>query len=117
MWGYPPQQQYSPPPWWGQQPANNNYVDPAVYQAMIKAGRKEEKRIAKAMKNATETEKAKHKDKIDKPKSKWEKVDIIHIFLAMLVLSPIIGFIISSLILSLEISHVKALAPLLQSTH
>lgn len=117
MWGYPPQSQYSPPPWWGQPPANNNYVDPSVYQAMIKAGRKEEKRIAKALKEAVEAEKGKHKDKIDRPKRWMDKVDVIHIFLGMIILSPLIGIIISSLLFSLEIAHVKALAPLLQSTH
>jgi hypothetical protein len=43
------------------------------------------KKLKKAQKKATEAEAAKHKDKVSKPKSKWEKLDVIHSLLAMFI--------------------------------
>lgn len=68
-----------PPP--NQQP----YIDPMI---MAKLYYKE---MRKAERRAIESEKEKHKDKIPKPKSKFEKIDLFHMGLALLVLFPIIG--------------------------
>jgi hypothetical protein len=70
---YPPY--LYPPPYNPQE----GYADP------LKMAKKQRKMLDKAIKAATEAEKEKHKDKVSKPKSKWEKLDVIHSLLAMFI--------------------------------
>lgn len=53
------------------------------------------KKLRKVQRKATEAEAAKHKDKVSRPKSRFEKLDVLHamlgMFLFMLFVGPFIG--------------------------
>ena len=73
------------------------YMMPPYYPDPVREAKRARKALDKAIKKATETEAAKHKEKIDKPKpkSRWEKLDIFHMFIgtftAMLFIGPFVG--------------------------
>jgi hypothetical protein len=70
------------------------------------------KREKKLERRATEAEKEKHKDKISRPKNKWEKVDVFHMFLGMLLFSLFIGPYLGLVYLNMLTNYAKALQPL-----
>lgn len=70
------------------------------------------KRERKLEKKATEAEKEKHKDKVSKPKNKWERIDVFHIFLGMFLFSMFIGPYIGLMYVNMLSNYAKALQPL-----
>lgn len=97
---------------WPQQPLPPYYppygADPLEQaKAYIKAMKKLEKK-------ATEAEAAKHKPKTDKPKSRFEKMDIFHMGLGLFALFPIIGPVLGILYLDILIKFKETLNLLLK---
>jgi hypothetical protein len=100
MFGYPP---YYPYP-----PMSSQGTDP------ILEAERWVKKLKKAQKKATEAEAAKHKDKVSKPKNRWEKMDVAHMALGLFALFPIIGPLLGILYLDILIQFKHTLDLLLK---
>jgi hypothetical protein len=77
---------------------HNPYFMPTPYYPdPVREAKRARKALDKAIKKATEAAEAKHKASADKPKpkSRWEKIDIFHMFIGtftlMLFVGPFIG--------------------------
>lgn len=73
------------------------------------------KMMRKLEKKATDTESAKHKDKVSKPKSKWDRIDIAHIMIGAMFLSPFVGMTMLLIYINLGKSFARALLPLVST--
>jgi hypothetical protein len=95
MWGYQPPQ---PPPWYGYPPQYPQPPHPTSpdFETEYKRIKKYAKALEKIKKQAVDAEKDKNKS-APKTKSWHEKIDMIHVVLFLLLMSPFIGHLMNKL--------------------